>query len=200
MIDAVGGDKWPGVFPMTDRAEEEVPPSQPRRRRPTRRLVLVPSSVGTLQSGHDRVLSPDILWPTPTPTQFQVSASRLGPRNSPELDETQADHDSDRTVSASEHIDARDEGVGEYVPLVEPHHASAESVELSEIDEPPASPQDDVVAFLRVFQVREALRSLDIVDVGNIVEQRAAVMKTVPTFLKGSFPAREWLRREFRQS
>ena len=28
---------------------------------------------------------------------------------------------------------------------------------------------------------------VDMVDVGNIVEQRAAVMKTVPTFLKGPF-------------
>ena len=50
----------PAVFPMTDDAEEELPQS-PRRRRPTRRLVLVPLSTGTPQSVQDRVVSPDIV-------------------------------------------------------------------------------------------------------------------------------------------
>ena len=48
----------PAVFPMTDDAEGELPQS-PRRRRPTRRLVLVPSSTGTPQSLQYRVPSHD---------------------------------------------------------------------------------------------------------------------------------------------
>ena len=52
----------PAVFPMTDDAEEELPQS-PRRRRPTRRLVLVPSTTGTPQSVKDRVVSPVPIGP-----------------------------------------------------------------------------------------------------------------------------------------
>ena len=48
----------PAVFPMTDDAEGELPQS-PRRRGPTRRLVLVPLSTGTPQSVQDRVPSHD---------------------------------------------------------------------------------------------------------------------------------------------
>ena len=62
--------------------------------------------------------------------------------------------------------------------------------EGSHVGEETAIVEDDVVAPVGVFDVREACRSLDMVDmvdVGNIVEQRAAVMKTVPTFLKGPF-------------
>ena len=46
-------------------------------------------------------------------------------------------------------------------------------------------PEDDVVAPVRILEVREAFRGLDIVDVETILEQRAAVMKTVPIFLRG---------------
>ena len=40
---------------------------------------------------------------------------------------------------------------------------------------------------VRILEVREAFRGLDIVDVETILEQRAAVMKTVPIFLRGPF-------------
>ena len=48
-------------------------------------------------------------------------------------------------------------------------------------------PEDDVVAPVRAFEVRQAFRVLDTVDVETMLEQRATVMKTVPTFLRGPF-------------
>ena len=104
------------------------------------------------------------------------------PVTSPGMEDTQADQESDVG-----------QVYGEDEPVVEPHVEpdETESVERSEVDEDWAENativEDDVDAPVGVFEVREAFRSLDMVDVGNILEQRAAVMKTVPTFLKGPF-------------
>ena len=90
-------------------------------------------------------------------------------------------------------VDFRGDGIGEEVPVEEPHFEAddTESVEWSAVDEEWADtvsvPEDDVVAPVRILEVREAFRGLDIVDVETILEQRAAVMKTVPIFLRGPF-------------
>ena len=100
------------------------------------------------------------------------------PVTSPGMEDTQADQESDVG-----------QVYGEDEPVVELHVEpdETESVERSEVDEDWAENativEDDVDAPVGVFEVKEAFRSLDMVDVGNILEQRAAVMKTVPTFL-----------------
>ena len=74
---------------------------------------------------------------------------------------------------------------------IAPKLDDTETVEWSEVDEDWAEttsiPEDEVVAPVRAFEVRQAFRVLDTVDVETILEQRAAVMKTVPTFLRGPF-------------
>ena len=183
------------VFPMTDDASVQVP-IEPPRHRPYRRLVLIPQPQGTPHSVQDRQSDESegdhIHAPVRAPSTDGVrSAGEVDPRDGDGAgdEDTESlrggtDRDGDSEVGDNDSGPIAEIDPGPPLPTVSPARAAiAEGIPTGQFRLRPISTS----ANFDFGQLAEVVAEVDDVDCGTIFSRRAAVMKTVPKFLWGSF-------------